>query len=68
MASLLHDVIEDCEVTKENIEKIFGIRVAEMVDDVTEQDRSLPWVERKRLARKPSTYPNEEDRRNIFQY
>ena len=51
MASLLHDVIEDCEVTKEEIEKIFGLRVAEMVDDVTEQDTSLPWEERKRLAR-----------------
>jgi (p)ppGpp synthase/HD superfamily hydrolase len=41
---------EDTDVTKEEIEKEFGNEVAEMVNDVTEQDKSLPWAERKRHA------------------
>lgn len=54
VAGILHDTIEDCEphgsVTKELLEKEFGKDVAEMVNDVTEQDKSLPWEERKRFA------------------
>ncbi len=54
VAGILHDTIEDCKpygsVTKELLEKEFGNDVAEMVNDVTEQDKSLPWEERKRLA------------------
>jgi len=54
VAGILHDTIEDCEpygsVTKEVIEKEFGKKVAEMVDDVTEQDKSLLWAERKKKA------------------
>ena len=34
-ASLLHDVIEDCDVTKEEIEEQFGKDVANLVDGVT---------------------------------
>lgn len=53
-AGILHDTIEDCvpygSVTRELIEKEFGIDVARMVNDVTEQDPTLPWDERKRLA------------------
>lgn len=53
-AGLLHDTIEDCKpqgsVTKSILQKEFGIRIAEMVDDVTEQDRSLSWEERKQQA------------------
>ena len=34
-AALLHDVVEDTEVTYEDIEKEFGLSIAEMVDGVT---------------------------------
>lgn len=54
IAGILHDTIEDCNphgsVTKENIEAQFGQRVAQMVDDVTEKDKTLPWLERKLQA------------------
>lgn len=54
IAGILHDTIEDCEprgsMTKELLEKEFGVEVAKIVDDLTEQDKSLPWAERKRLA------------------
>ena len=35
MAALLHDVIEDCGVTEDDIEKKFDSNVAEIVDTVT---------------------------------
>lgn len=50
VAGILHDTIEDTDMTYEDIEKEFGENVAKVVNDVTEQDKSLPWVERKRLA------------------
>ncbi len=50
IAGILHDSIEDTDVTKEKIKKEFGEEVCEMVDDVTEQDKTLPWDTRKRLA------------------
>ncbi len=34
-AALLHDTIEDCEVTKEEIEELFNEEVAELVDSLT---------------------------------
>ena len=34
-AALLHDVVEDTEVSLEDIEKQFGLEIAEMVDGVT---------------------------------
>ncbi len=53
-AGVLHDTVEDCEpygsVTKELLAKEFNIEVARMVDDVTEQDKTLPWMERKMAA------------------
>lgn len=53
-AGILHDTIEDSveenKVTKEILEQEFGIDIARMVNDVTEQDKSLPWAERKRAA------------------
>jgi len=54
IAGILHDTIEDCEpyssVTKEIIAEKFGEAVAELVDSVTEKDKSLSWHERKELA------------------
>lgn len=53
-AGVLHDTVEDCEpygtVTKELLVKEFNSDVARMVDDVTEQDKTLPWMERKMAA------------------
>ena len=48
IAALLHDVIEDCGVTKDELTKQFGSDVANLVMDVTD-DKSLPKAERKRL-------------------
>jgi len=50
VAGILHDTIEDCGFTKDYLEKEFGKNVARMVNDLTEQDKSLPWEERKKLA------------------
>jgi (p)ppGpp synthase/HD superfamily hydrolase len=55
-AGILHDTIEDCKpegsVSKEIIEAEFNANVARMVNDVTEQDKSLPWFERKMASLK----------------
>lgn len=54
-AGILHDTIEDSiedkKVTVEMLEERFGKNVAQMVLDVTETDKSLPWEERKKQAR-----------------
>ncbi len=46
IAAVLHDTIEDTNTTKEDIAKLFGIQVAEMVLELTD-DKSLPKAERK---------------------
>ncbi|RJX72418.1 guanosine-3',5'-bis(diphosphate) 3'-diphosphatase [Vibrio sinensis] len=45
-AALLHDVIEDCDVTKEDLEVQFGTTVAELVDGVSKLDK-LKFRDRK---------------------
>jgi len=47
-ASLLHDTVEDCDVTVEELSQNFGAAVADYVREVTD-DKSLPKAERKRL-------------------
>jgi (p)ppGpp synthase/HD superfamily hydrolase len=47
-AGALHDAIEDAGVTYEELVKLFGARVADLVRAASESDRSLPWEERKR--------------------
>jgi len=39
MAAILHDVIEDTEIEKENLRKNFGVKVAELVDGVSKLDK-----------------------------
>lgn len=47
-AGALHDSIEDTAATPQALRAMFGERVAALVDHVTEQDKTLPWEERKR--------------------
>ncbi len=49
IAALLHDVMEDCGVTKEEIAARYGERVANIVDACTDTTESPkpPWRERK---------------------
>ncbi|QUJ67313.1 bifunctional GTP diphosphokinase/guanosine-3',5'-bis pyrophosphate 3'-pyrophosphohydrolase [Photobacterium sp. GJ3] len=46
MAALLHDVIEDTEVTKDDLDSRFGSTVAELVDGVSKLDK-LKFRDRK---------------------
>jgi (p)ppGpp synthase/HD superfamily hydrolase len=46
-AGALHDSIEDCGVTANDISQRFGERVARLVTAVTEADKSASWEERK---------------------
>ncbi|HEY2017263.1 MAG TPA: HD domain-containing protein [Bryobacteraceae bacterium] len=48
VAALLHDVVEDADVTNEELAQRFGADVAGLVAEVTD-DKSLPQAERKRL-------------------
>jgi guanosine-3',5'-bis(diphosphate) 3'-pyrophosphohydrolase len=48
VAAILHDTIEDTETTPDEIERAFGVVVVDLVMEVTD-DRSLTWLERKRL-------------------
>jgi (p)ppGpp synthase/HD superfamily hydrolase len=46
-AGALHDVVEDCGVSYDELARLFSPRVAELVKAVSEEDKSLPWEERK---------------------
>ncbi|WP_321876760.1 HD domain-containing protein [Paraburkholderia bannensis] len=48
IAALLHDTLEDTETTAAEIETQFGLEVAQIVQEVTD-DKRLPKAERKRL-------------------
>ena len=47
IAGILHDTIEDTSYTGDQMEKVFGSHVTELVLDVTEKDKDLPWQQRK---------------------
>lgn len=53
-AGILHDTIEDSKpygsVTQRLLTEAFNADIARMVNDVTEQDKNLPWLERKMAA------------------
>jgi (p)ppGpp synthase/HD superfamily hydrolase len=46
-AGILHDTVEDTELTLEDIEQTFGTKVANIVAGCSEPDKSLSWEERK---------------------
>ena len=46
VAGILHDTIEDTTVTKNDLIKVFGQKIAELVDFVTEHNPSDDWMER----------------------
>jgi guanosine-3',5'-bis(diphosphate) 3'-pyrophosphohydrolase len=48
IAALLHDTVEDTNVTPEELEQKFGPRVRSLVQEVTD-DKSLPKAKRKQL-------------------
>lgn len=54
-AGILHDTIEDSieerKVDLKMIEDFFGENIAKLVLVLTEEDKSLPWEERKRIAK-----------------
>lgn len=54
VAGILHDTIEDSvpekKVSSIMLSERFGEEVAQLVESVTESDKSLPWEERKREA------------------
>lgn len=47
IAALLHDTVEDTEMTHEELTNLFGERVNELVDSVSEPKGNIPWKERK---------------------
>lgn len=49
-AGLLHDTLEDTNIKKEELVREFGQEVTDIVNDVTEQDKSLTWNVRKTQA------------------
>jgi GTP diphosphokinase / guanosine-3',5'-bis(diphosphate) 3'-diphosphatase len=61
MAALLHDTVEDCGVSFEELEQMFGRRVSEIVRELTD-DNSLPKAERKRLQVEHAPYLSPEAR------
>lgn len=47
-ASLLHDVIEDCNITHSQLRERFNMRIAELVLSVSDKD-IYPWRKRKEI-------------------
>lgn len=46
-AGILHDTVEDTEITLEDIKREFGNKIAEIVAGCSEPDKTLSWEERK---------------------
>jgi len=49
VAAVLHDVVEDTGTSAEDVGRLFGERVRQLVENVTD-DKSLPKEERRRLV------------------
>ena len=50
VTALLHDVIEDTDVTREDIDRLFGVEVGELVEGVTKLSRLEATADYKRQA------------------
>lgn len=50
VAGVLHDVLEDTDATREELERQFGPQVAALVAEVSEEDKNADWQERKRAT------------------
>lgn len=50
VAGVLHDTVEDTEMTLEDIEREFGKRVADLVEGCSEHDVSDTWERRKEFT------------------
>ncbi|WP_174733353.1 HD domain-containing protein [Mesobacillus harenae] len=46
-AGILHDTVEDTDLTLEEVEKVFGPKIAGIVEGCSEPDKSLSWEDRK---------------------
>lgn len=51
IAALLHDVVEDCDVTVEDISEMFSENIARLVDNVTSIDGSITEAEKSTLTK-----------------
>jgi (p)ppGpp synthase/HD superfamily hydrolase len=60
IAALLHDAIEDQEISREMIAVQFSEQFARIVVEVTD-DKSVPWQERKAAHRRPQEPFRETD-------
>ena len=60
-AALLHDVVEDAGVTREQLEEAFGDRVTALVMAETE-DKSRSWLERKTATIEHLRYASREEK------
>jgi Domain of unknown function (DUF6946)/HD domain len=47
VAGMLHDVVEDADVTHAELDLVFGTRVSALVEKASEPERSLSWRKRK---------------------
>ncbi len=47
IAGILHDTVEDTDVTFEDIKKKFGDEIAKIVEECSERDKSKTWEKRK---------------------
>jgi (p)ppGpp synthase/HD superfamily hydrolase len=54
-AALLHDVLEDTSVTRDELQREFGVRVADLVAHLTEDASIEPYAERKAQLRQQVT-------------
>ncbi len=60
IAGILHDIIEDTDIKKEKIKSLFGKKVADLVDQVSEEDKNNSYlIRKKKMAEKISVAENE---------
>ena len=48
IAGILHDTVEDTDITLDDLRNQFGEKVSMLVAGASEPDKSLPWEDRKR--------------------